>query len=103
MQLSMLLRNQQQIVKLGLDTKDILIMDWIMEKSERREYLIDGYYYFKINQNDIIRDLPILGIKNSTQITRRLRKLCNAEFLTSENYNGEKIYKFSTNISLLVC
>lgn len=102
MQFNVLLKNQQQIIELGLDGKDILIMDWIMEMSERRDYLIGDYYYFQINKNNIIRDLPILKIKNPTQIERRLKKLCIADFLVSENFNGEKVYKLSTNAFLLV-
>lgn len=102
MQLSVLLKNQQQILELGLDGKDVLIMDWIMEMCERRGCLIGDYYYFKINKNNIIRDLPILKIKNPTQIARKLQKLCNADFLVSEHYNGEKVYRLSTNAFLLV-
>lgn len=102
MEFRMLLKNQKQIIELGLDMKDVLIFDWIMGMCERKIHLVEGQYYFEVNENDITKDLPIIGIKSQAHITRRLQKLCNANFLESANSGTKKVYKTSTNANLMI-
>lgn len=68
---------QETLLRLGLNLKEILLLDYIeqfISSGNMRSKRLDGKWYFKLAYKKIMDDLPILGIKER-QIRNIITKL----------------------------
>lgn len=68
---------QETVLRLGLNLKEILLLDYIeqfISSGNMRSKRLDGNWYFKLTYKKIMDDLPILGIKER-QIRNIITKL----------------------------
>lgn len=68
---------QETLLRLGLNLKKILLLDYIeqfISSGDMRSKRLDGKWYFKLTYKKIMDDLPILGIKER-QIRNIITKL----------------------------
>lgn len=68
---------QETLLRLGLNLKKILLLDYIeqfISSGNMRSKRLDGKWYFKLTYKKIMDDLPILGIKER-QIRNIITKL----------------------------
>lgn len=68
---------QETVLRLGLNLKEILLLDYIeqfISSGNMRSKRLDGKWYFKLTYKKIMDDLPILGIKER-QIRNIITKL----------------------------
>ena len=68
---------QETLLGLGLNLKEILLLDYIeqfISSGNMRSKRLDGKWYFKLTYKKIMDDLPILGIKER-QIRNIITKL----------------------------
>ena len=75
--------SQQQLVKLGLDVTDVIILRWIVDfynTDKMKKYEINGTHYFWIYYQTIVEELPILNIGKRT-LARRLDKMVDCGLL----------------------
>lgn len=70
---------QQVAMRLGLNLKELLFLDYILQfvdSGNMRSKRVEGKYYFKLTYKKIMEDLPILKIKER-QIRNMITKLEN--------------------------
>lgn len=73
--------SQEEAIKLGLDTTDLLILRWIVDFSPKMTTeTIDNKVYFWVKYQSILEDLPILDIKKRA-LEYRLKKLVDLNVL----------------------
>jgi len=75
---------QRTLVDLGLDGTDALILRWYVDFKDSGNMAhksLNGYVYYWISYKALIRDMPILGIKTTKQVSRRLDKMADAGVL----------------------
>lgn len=68
---------QETLLRLGLNLKEILLLDYIeqfISRGNMRSKRLDGKWYFKLTYKKIMDDLPILDIKER-QIRNIITKL----------------------------
>lgn len=68
---------QQVAMRLGLNLKELLFLDYILQfvnSGNMRSKRVEGKYYFKLTYKKIMEDLPILKIKER-QIRNMITKL----------------------------
>lgn len=71
--------DQQVAMRLGLNLKGLLFLDYILQfvnSGNMRSKRVEGKYYFRLTYKKIIEDLPILKIKER-QIRNMIAKLEN--------------------------
>lgn len=71
--------DQQVAMRLGLNLKELLFLDYILQfvnSGNMRSKRVEGKYYFRLTYKKIIEDLPILKIKER-QIRNMIAKLEN--------------------------
>lgn len=71
--------DQQVAMRLGLNLKELLFLDYILQfvnSGNMRSKRVGGKYYFKLTYKKIMDDLPILNIKER-QIRNMITKLEN--------------------------
>ena len=82
--------NQFVLAKSGLDLKDCAILEYVKgwcsvdDKKVKQMTLEENgfiYRYTWINFNHLIKEMPLLGIKQKASISRRITKLENAKFI----------------------
>jgi uncharacterized phage protein (TIGR02220 family) len=90
--------SQQRLVDMGLDLADANILRWFVDfqgTGRMREIeKADNYRFFQVSYAAVIRDLPILGIKDVDGIGRRFKRLVSAGVL--EHYHHKVGGSFST-------
>lgn len=101
--------NQYAVVanKLNLDFNDLAIYDFIKDFGQRNECVkmnTDEGQYMWISHKLVIENLPLLGIKTSGGIIKRIDKLVTAGLLVKHPQSstlGKTMYRFGPNFGLL--
>jgi len=99
MRYSVLGFNQEQIVESGLSMNDALLLSYIYEaqaSTEMEHKLVDGYVYTWLYHDKILKDLPILDVKED-RLKQMLRKLSTLGLIKSTRetrnmLNGSKAF-----------
>jgi len=66
--------HQELLVKLGLNNDDALLLRWFVESIEEGGYC-------RVDYQDVMDDLPILGINNRETAGRRFKRLVTSGVL----------------------
>ena len=89
--------SQEKLVSMGLDTKDAILLRDIMDYNatgRMRTKIINGKEMFWVDYSNLIKQLPILGLKNKDAMYRRLHKLVDAGLLEHETVRMKGTYSF---------
>jgi hypothetical protein len=76
--------SQQNMVDLGMDATDALILRWFVDFSATGEMATifeDGKPLYWIKYSSLLEDMPIIGITNKDALAKRLRKMVDSEIL----------------------
>ncbi|GEM_PF-3271491 len=90
--------SQEEAVKIGLDVIDLALLRWIIDfyntgAMEMRYF--DQKSFFWVCYDALLRDMPILGITNSTSLGRRFKRMVKSgllEFRMFQTKNGSKSF-----------
>lgn len=99
---------QQELVKLGLDANDALILHWfICTHHELTTFRYQESDYKHIEYQTIINQLPVLRINNRRNIARRFDKLVKGNVLDKHIFREQNgiggtyvCFKFSNKNTL---
>ena len=70
--------NQKELVELGLDNDDALILRWFVDFKDTGKMvsrIVNNEKYYWIKYEGMINDLPILKLKTKDALYRRLKKI----------------------------
>lgn len=85
--------SQSELIKMGLDNTDAVILRWFsdFQGTGMMKELPPGAYekYQWVSYQAVIDDLPCLGITNREVMARRFKKLCSVGVLEFLNYKHE--------------
>ena len=99
--------NQRQSCKLGLDLKDLLILDWFQTFQPRMNSIVrNEKQYYWIQYEKMINDIPIIEIKTASGLYKRLKNLVDIgilEHIPIKTARGGFSYYLITNkINILI-
>ena len=90
MEHSLLDFNQQKAIKLGLDDRDLLILDFLRKNNNQ-------YNFFIVDPDYILKNLKILNYENDT-IVKKIKKYINIGILIK--LNSEQVVSILRNKKL---
>lgn len=76
--------DQQAAIAEGLDLKEIVFLDWFghwAASGTMQHKEIDGDIYWWISRQKVLKDLPILGLKDGSRVSRFVSRLIDKGFL----------------------
>ena len=74
--------NQKKAIELGLDLKDLLILNWIQIFYPKMNKTIrDSKQYFWVKYSAVLSDIPILEIESEKGLYKRMQKMCDIGIL----------------------
>ncbi|MBU5484146.1 conserved phage C-terminal domain-containing protein [Clostridium sp. MSJ-11] len=87
---------QSELVKLGLDTVDALILRYFVDFKDSGRMVrekVDNKVYYWVKYEGIIESLPILNLKKDA-IYRRLKKMSNVNILEHKTIIGNGMFSY---------
>ena len=87
--------DQQQLVNMGLNANDAVILRWFVDfysTNKMAQVTADGVTYKWVKYQAVIDDLPILGIKNKQVIARHFDKMVKAGIIEKYIKKQDGIY-----------
>lgn len=89
--------NQRDLIELGLDNDDALILRWFVDFKDAGKMvskIIENEKYYWIKYSQLIEDLPILKAKTKDSIYRRLKKMTKAGILLHKTIKEDGTFSF---------
>lgn len=108
MRFSILGFRQSVTVEKKITIKELVLLRWFIDffSTGKMKYLIfEKSLYFWVDRNSVIRELPILGITNTSNVRRLLREMVCKKILHHHVKKGcESYYRLNTGLmSELLC
>lgn len=95
--------SQRELVSIGLDSVDAILLRWFVEESGN-ENLERGNFnkkiFYKVDYQRVIDDLPIIGIQNRESLARRFLRLVSfgiLEKFVCRKYGTEVYFRIILN------
>lgn len=86
---------QQMLLDYGLDPLDIILLDWLVQfvtSGNMRATKLDDKVYYWVHYKYVIQELPILGIKSTRQLRRRMIRLDKSGVLSMKHLENNRPY-----------
>lgn len=96
--------DQEKALKMGLELKDLIILRAVKDLIESNALIkreIDGQEFYWIKTRVILEAYPMLDIKTSDSVRRRLKKLVDKRFLTYKLVKENGTFTFYNKTNLL--
>lgn len=102
--------NQKAIVDSGfnLDMVDAAILDFLKDwvyNGKIKKIELHGNSFYWLDYGNLIREMPLLGIKSKDGLYRRFKKMCDMEILNAHPDNqtmGKTYFSFGKNYEFLL-
>lgn len=91
--------NQKELVELGLDNDDALILRWFVDFKDTGKMvskIIENEKYYWVKYEGIITDLPILKLKTKDALYRRFKKMDKAGVIKHITHKENGTFSFYT-------
>lgn len=100
--------NQVGVVRSGLADKTDLVdwaiinyvARWILKRERACKILIRDEEFIWIDYGTLLKELPLLGIKSKSVLSRRITKLCELGLLDAELKGRSRIYLRPTDLAI---